>query len=101
MSCCGQSGVAKAAAGAVGLAQAAAVWACRELGVELDIAAPEAAVRERRLLCRDCDHRTRRASPRYRGVLTNRCRCKLCSCVIMAKTLLAGQDCPAGKWPKV
>ena len=76
--------------GAVGLAKAA-------LGID---AAPPAAVAERRDACRGCDRASRNPSPRHvaaRG-LTTLSRCAECGCFIAAKTQLAGETCPLGKW---
>lgn len=83
----------KVAHGAVGLAKAV-------LGVGK---APQAVVAERRNLCRACEHATRNAAPRFAatGGLTSLSRCKLCSCVIIAKTRNAEESCPDGRWGAV
>lgn len=75
--------------GCAGLAKAA-----------LGIAAPPAAVAERRDACRGCDRASRNPSPRHvaaRG-LTTLSRCAECGCFIAAKTLLQSETCPLNKW---
>lgn len=78
--------------GAVGLAKVA-------LGMD---AAPDAVIAERRDACRMCDRATRNPSPRYVASmgLSSLSRCLECKCFIAAKTKLAGERCPLGKWPE-
>lgn len=80
----------KLASGAVAIARAV-------LGRD---AAEESAVQARRDICRTCDQASRNLSPRYAaaGGLTTLSRCRRCGCLIAAKTLLAGQRCPLGRW---
>ncbi len=63
-------------------------------------AAPDAVIAARRDICRRCDHATRSNEPRFaanRG-LTTLSRCRKCGCFIVAKTKLAGERCPLGRW---
>jgi hypothetical protein len=83
-------GCEKVIHGAVGLTKAA-------LGVD---AIPLEVMQARRDECRDCEHATRNPSPRYavnKG-LTSLSRCRKCDCLIAAKTKLAGERCPIGRW---
>jgi hypothetical protein len=76
--------------GAAGLAKAA-------LGFD---AAPAEVVRGRRDACRGCDQATRNpalADRPSRG-LTSLSQCRECGCLIVAKTAIAGERCPLGKW---
>ena len=90
---CGCDGVKKIVDGVTGLAKAA-------LGV--GAAAPEVA-KFRRDVCRGCEHATRNADPRFavNGGLTTLSQCRECSCLIGAKTKLAGEACPLNKWGAV
>jgi hypothetical protein len=74
---------AKLAAGAVGLAMAAT-------GIGR---ADAAVIATRRALCRDCPEAVPCA-----GVIGRKCQCRLCDCVIRAKTANADEKCPEGKW---
>ena len=78
--------------GAAGLAKVA-------LGMD---AAPDAVIAERRDACRMCDRATRNPSPRYVAAmgLTTLSRCQECGCFIAAKSMIAGETCPLGKWPE-
>jgi hypothetical protein len=81
--------------GAAGLAKAG----LQAAGVPVD-AAPEDVVKARRDQCRACPHATRNDGPKYaasRG-LTTLSRCQLCGCVIAAKTRMASERCPDGRW---
>jgi hypothetical protein len=63
-------------------------------------AASDEAVKARRDLCRECPEATRNlkyADHPSRG-LSWLSRCGKCNCVIAAKTLLASESCPLGKW---
>ena len=55
--------------------------------------APDRLIVQRREICRDCAH----AIP-CPGSAVRNCRCRLCNCVLGAKTSLAGETCPAGLW---
>jgi len=79
MSCCG-----KFVHGAAGLTKAA-------LGVGL---AEPAKISRRRTVCRGCEHSEKRL---VAGVVQVR-RCAACGCFIGAKTKLAAERCPDGKW---
>ena len=88
MSCCEHWRVLKR--GLIGLGKVA-------LGIGLD--EPD-TIRHRRDLCRECPEAMRRedwADRPSRG-LTTLSRCKLCRCIIAAKTQVAAEKCPAGKW---
>jgi hypothetical protein len=81
--------------GIVGLAKVAAQAA----GVPVD-QADAATIAARRDFCRDCPHASK--NPKYadrpsKG-LTRASRCDLCKCNIAAKTRIASQKCPLGKW---
>jgi hypothetical protein len=75
--CCGS-----AIRGAVGLAKVA-------LGVDQT---KELVARQRRLICRECPHMI----PHARFVMFR--QCGLCKCFISAKTAIASERCPMGKW---
>jgi hypothetical protein len=81
--------------GATGLAKVA----LQSVGVPVDMADP-ATVQSRRDACRKCEHASRNHDPRYAANqgLTTFSRCGKCSCVIAAKTRLASERCPDGKW---
>lgn len=54
------------------------------------IATTSSDVQESRMaICRECEH------------LTKLKRCRQCGCFMDAKTWLADQECPIGKWNKV
>lgn len=55
--------------------------------------ADEAVIESRRSICRSCEH----AMPCVSNV-GRKCRCKLCGCLLRAKTALAHEKCPGGKW---
>jgi hypothetical protein len=76
--------------GAAGLAKAA-------LGIDR---ASDEIVAQRRNQCRECPHATKnpkRVHLPTKG-LTKLSRCQLCDCFIHAKTLLASETCPDGRW---
>lgn len=77
MSC----GCGKIASGAIGLVKAAA-------GIDH---APKEVIASRRDICRGCDQKNTET-------LTVLSRCKGCGCYIRAKTTLASEKCPLGKW---
>jgi hypothetical protein len=92
-------GCGKVVQGAVGLAKVAAGKA----GVKV-LLAEVFEVRQRRDACRECEHATRnqdRLDLPTKG-LTTFSQCKLCGCLIAAKTLLADEQCPASppKWDR-
>jgi len=73
--------------GAVGLAKAAT-------GIDR---AEAATIEARRVICRACEH----ALPCvFRGLHTlgRKCKCAKCGCNLRAKTTLAGENCPDGRW---
>ena len=83
--CCGQ-----VIRGATGLAKSA-------IGLDR---APKEVIRFRRDVCRKCDHSEKR---RVRGGplgITSLSQCQVCSCFIVAKTKLASEKCPLGKWDR-
>ena len=59
-------------------------------------------IAQRRDACRTCDRATRNPSPRYVAAmgLTTLSRCQECGCFIAAKSMIAGETCPLGKWPE-
>lgn len=57
----------------------------------VNIADPQ-TIEARRRICLACEHRI---GERRRPVMS---QCRLCSCFIAAKTRLADERCPAGKW---
>jgi hypothetical protein len=65
-------------------------------------AAPDDVVAQRRDACRNCDEATRNAkyADRPSKGLTVASRCNKCGCSVWCKTMLAGEACPLGKWPK-
>jgi hypothetical protein len=85
---CGTCG--KIASGAIGLTKFA-------LGA--DAASAEVTLR-RRDICRECPQATRNESRMDRTTkgLTSFSSCRVCSCIIAAKTALASERCPEGKW---
>lgn len=88
MGCCG-----KIINGAVGLAKAATGIGTVSLQV----------MQERRDVCRECDQATRSPDPKFavnKG-LTCLSQCKPCGCYIAAKTKVASESCPLGKWHKL
>lgn len=74
------------AKGAVGLTKAV-------IGLEQ---APLPIIEERRGICRGCEH----AKP-CPLLPARKCTCSKCGCVLKAKTTLAGESCPIGKWAAV
>ncbi len=62
--------------------------------------APPSIVAGRRDICRWCDQATRNSAPRFaaHAGLTTFSRCRACGCFIAAKTRLAGERCPNGRW---
>lgn len=78
--CCGRGAIVR---GAIGLAKAA-------FGVG---AADEATIEARRAICRACDR-----AVRCEQKPSLFCRCRECGCVLRAKTRLAFESCPLGKW---
>ena len=62
--------------------------------------APHAVIMERRGFCRSCEFATRNPKPQFAKFtgLTNRSRCTICQCFIVAKTVIAGESCPKEKW---
>lgn len=72
--------------GAVGLAKAA-------LGIGLS---DDATVETRRAICRACDSAVR---SKYKPDWV--CRCRECNCNLKAKTMLASESCPLGKWASI
>ncbi len=95
MSCCGNMVVK----GVTGMAQAAAVWACKQLGIPIDIAATDGEVKKRRDACRACPESSK-GTGKFEGLLTNYSVCHACHCNIKAKTSLVNQECPKGMWGK-
>jgi hypothetical protein len=55
--------------------------------------ASDAEVERRRDICRSCPE----AVPCVANV-GRKCRCRLCGCLLRAKTAIASEQCPAGKW---
>jgi hypothetical protein len=84
--CCGDI-----IAGAVGLAKAA-------VGAE---PVPPEVLQDRRDKCRECPHASRdpKRLDRPTKGLTVLSKCDLCGCFIAAKTKLASEACPDGRWP--
>jgi flavoprotein len=95
--CCGGGGVAgRIFDGIAGLSKVGLQLA----GVPVDRAS-DAVTLARRDACRECPAATRNAARldrRAKG-LTSLSRCRECDCVIAAKTRLASERCPLGKWP--
>jgi hypothetical protein len=81
--------------GAAGLAKVG----LQAVGISIDRAGDD-LVGRRRDICRDCPHATRNAASRFVAAkgLTSLSRCTQCSCVIAAKTRIASEQCPVGKW---
>jgi hypothetical protein len=77
----GCGGCQKAIHGAVGLTKAA-------LGI--GYASPD-VIAQRRATCAQCEH----AMGDIRNIMT---RCAICDCFLAAKTKLASEKCPIGKW---
>lgn len=77
--------------GIVGLAKAA---------LNLAPVTPE-QLAQRRDECRRCDRAGKSAKPRFAefGGLTSLSKCRECGCYIAAKTRVASESCPLGKWP--
>jgi len=73
----------KIAAGVVGLTKAA-------LNIDR---APDDVIEQRRATCRACPF----ASPCTSNPLKF-CTCMKCGCVLKAKTKIASESCPVGKW---
>ena len=92
MGCCDQmkakAGLLKR--GVIGLGRVA---------LRIGIASPS-VIGDRRDLCRVCPEATRRDDWQDRPSqgLTTMSKCKLCRCIIAAKTQLKSEKCPAGKW---
>lgn len=86
--------------GAIGLAKVG----LQLVGVNVD-RADDATTSARRDACRACPHATRNPSPAYRPHtgLTSLSRCRLCECIISAKTRIASESCPdvPSRWDKV
>jgi hypothetical protein len=82
--------VGKVAKGAVGLSKAV-------LGLDQ---ASDAEKLRRRDICRECPEATRnqRLLDKSSKGLTTCSTCKKCGCNIKAKTSLATETCPIGKW---
>jgi hypothetical protein len=78
MGCCG-----KIAAGAIGLAKAATGIGRADVDT----------VERRRAMCQACPE----AVPCV-GNIGKRCVCQQCGCLIRAKTAVATEQCPTGKW---
>jgi hypothetical protein len=81
--------------GAAGLAKAG----LQLVGVSVD-EVPATVLLERRDHCRECRAATKDPHPRYavnKG-LTALSVCRDCDCNIAAKTRLASEACPRGKW---
>lgn len=57
-------------------------------------------IADRRNICRGCEHATRSENPKHaeNGGLTTFSKCQICGCNIAAKTTLASEKCPLGKW---
>lgn len=71
-------------------------------GVPIDQASA-ATIRQRRDICRDCEHSTKSKKllalqPETKG-LCRVSRCLKCECPIISKTRLASEACPLGLWP--
>ena len=81
-------GCAEVVAGVVGLAKAAT-------GIDR---ADEATIERRRAICRECPSAERRMSNRQQMEVTAWSQCAECGCLLKAKTVIAGETCPAGKW---
>jgi flavoprotein len=83
--------------GAVGLAKVAA----QAVGLPVD-QAPEMVIKARRDICRGCPNATLNAQrlDRPSKGLTTASQCRVCGCLIAAKTRLASEKCPASppKW---
>jgi len=73
----------KLARGVVGLTKAA-------LNINV---APDDVIEQRRATCRACEF----ASPCTSNPLRF-CTCTACGCVLKAKTKIASESCPKGKW---
>lgn len=60
----------------------------------------EDTLRERKNQCASCGQATRTKGTHLEGVrvLTPMSSCSLCKCAISAKTKVAGEACPIGKW---
>jgi hypothetical protein len=61
---------------------------------------PEEVIRQRRDACRGCDRATRNPARLDRPAkgLTSLSQCRECGCLIAAKTAVASEQCPLGKW---
>jgi hypothetical protein len=81
--------------GAIGLAKVG----LQSLGVPVDRASDAETLR-RRDICRECPMATRNRARLSRSTkgLTTLSRCRECDCFIAAKTRLASERCPVGKW---
>lgn len=84
--CCSGS---KIVSGVVGMAKVIS----QVVGLPVD-QAPRRVVHERRDVCRKCP----KASLNKTGILTNISSCDACNCIISAKTRIASEACPDGKW---
>lgn len=83
--CDGCGGVGRIIHGAIGLAKAA-------IGIDL---ADEATIEARRAICRACPHAMpHEKNPAKFGA------CEKCGCRLQAKTAIASESCPIGKWLK-
>ena len=91
MSCQGCKGVSMVVHGVQGLAKAA-----------LRIDATPPTERENRLgKCRDCEHSTKHPTRKAADGKPLVRWCKLCKCLLTAKTKVASEACPDGRWPAV
>ncbi len=55
----------------------------------------DAIIESRRVHCRACEHANK--CPHAPSKV---CVCRKCNCLIKAKTAVAGESCPAGRWPR-
>ena len=99
--CSGCAGKAKRAAsrvvsGVVGLSKVA----MQAVGIPVDQADAQ-TVQQRRDVCRECPHASKSDAARFTSFsgLTSRSTCDQCGCFIKAKTMIASEVCPKGKWP--
>ncbi len=62
--------------------------------------APADTVQLRRERCAACDYATGKKKTHIAGyeVLSPTSRCRLCKCLVSAKTKLRGESCPIGSW---
>ena len=88
MGCCGKSGLAFLAHGAVGLGKAV---------LRIDRADAE-TIAVRRDACRVCEFAENRKRKDGKEGLTTRSKCFICKCFIAPKTMVNGEKCPKEKW---